>query len=588
MRLKKYYTTHLHLISRFQPSSGYNWYHSGSKTRRNAHKVKGTLLLLILLGMTRLLMAQEPTKDIFALQRPGWLKKAEAAKPELTETVKKPVSVVKLVKDESAFQGWKTEENYSLNDLYRSSFKNQSGVIVDFKEHITGHFAFTVKSIEGTPDGPLRFKFTFGEIPSEAATAFDPYTGGLSRAWLQDEIITVTEIPARITLPRRVAFRYLKIELLASSPFFDFAITEMETTATTSADAVATPLATGTPPLISDIDRIGLATLKECMQTVYEDGPKRDRRLWIGDLYLEALANAQSYRKHELTKRCLYLLAALSREDGLLHSSVFETPEPHPQTGISFLFDYSLLYNVAVKDYFEATGDYTTATDLWPLVKRQAENSSGYLNSDGIFDHQQAVKENWWLFVDWNAALDRQASIQGIIIYSLKQSYELAKSLGKDSEVSHWPALINRMTEAAREKLYNKNTSLFESGPDRQISYASQAWMIISGVVSENEGQKTLNALFASKDAVKPRTPYLYHYVVQAMIESGMAEEAKELVLDYWGGMVKKGADTFWEVYDPSDDYLSPYGFFPVNSYCHAWSCTPVYFIRKYPEIFQK
>ena len=51
--------------------------------------------------------------------------------------------------------------------------------------------------------------------------------------------------------------------------------------------------------------------------------------------------------------------------------------------------------------------------------------------------------------------------------------------------------------------------------------------------------------------------------------------------------MLEKGADTFWEAYDPNDDFLSPYNFFPVNSYCHAWSCTPVYFIRKYPEIFQ-
>lgn len=52
--------------------------------------------------------------------------------------------------------------------------------------------------------------------------------------------------------------------------------------------------------------------------------------------------------------------------------------------------------------------------------------------------------------------------------------------------------------------------------------------------------------------------------------------------------MIHKGADTFWEVYDPQNEYLSPYNFFPINSYCHAWSCTPTYFIRKYPEIFQK
>ena len=27
-----------------------------------------------------------------------------------------------------------------------------------------------------------------------------------------------------------------------------------------------------------------------------------------------------------------------------------------------------------------------------------------------------------------------------------------------------------------------------------------------------------------------------------------MQAEAKELLVNYWGGMVEKGADTFWEV----------------------------------------
>jgi hypothetical protein len=67
-----------------------------------------------------------------------------------------------------------------------------------------------------------------------------------------------------------------------------------------------------------------------------------------------------------------------------------------------------------------------------------------------------------------------------------------------------------------------------------------------------------------------------------------MGQEAKEKLTSYWGGMVKKGADTFWEVYDPQNDFLSPYNSYLANSYCHAWSCTPVYFIRKYPELFQR
>ena len=72
------------------------------------------------------------------------------------------------------------------------------------------------------------------------------------------------------------------------------------------------------------------------------------------------------------------------------------------------------------------------------------------------------------------------------------------------------------------------------------------------------------------------------------MQHCGMNRQAKELLVDYWGSMIRKGADTFWEVYDPKDDFKSPYNFYPINSYCHAWSCTPVYFINKYKEIFQQ
>jgi hypothetical protein len=136
--------------------------------------------------------------------------------------------------------------------------------------------------------------------------------------------------------------------------------------------------------------------------------------------------------------------------------------------------------------------------------------------------------------------------------------------------------------------LYDTKKGVFVSGKDKQVSYASQAWVILSGVASKTEGKTALQNIASIQNVVYPGAPYLYHYVVEAMIQCDMKKEAKDLIMNYWGGMVKKGADTFWEVYDPKDDFLSPYKFFPVNSYCHAWSCTPEYFIRKYPEIFQQ
>jgi len=546
-------------------------------------------IVVLFFCFIRLSLSAQEEKDFYtAQQRQRWLANAESNKPELIETEMTPAGLVKLEADASAFQGWKAVPSGKMETFYGTSFKKQSGTVIDFGAHLTGYYTFTIKATQNFPDAPLRFKLTFGEVPAELATPFDPYPGGLSRAWLQDETVTVTDLPATITIPRRVAFRYLKIDLLGSSGGFDFKITGMKFKAVSAVSGEAAPLAATTSPLIAKIDATGRATLKECMQTVYEDGPKRDRRLWIGDLYLESLANASSFKNHQLTRRCLYILAGLSQKDGFLYASTFETPDLHAQVGQAFLFEYALLYNVALKEYLQATGDKETALDLWPVAKRQMDNISKHLSKEGLFSTEAAQRDGWWLFVDWRDGLDKQASLQGIMIFTLKETLELAKALGKEAEVRELSPLISRMTKAARASLYDRQTGFFISGPSRQLSYASQSWMTLSGVATRAEAQKALLAIAKQKDVVRPGTPYLTHYYVAALIRAGLAREARTLVESYWGGMVSKGADTFWEAYDPDNDRLSPYNFFPINSYCHAWSCTPVYFIRKYPEIFQR
>lgn len=515
-----------------------------------------------------------------------WLKKAEACKPALIYTECKPVRIVKSVKDDAAFQGWRMEHAGSTDVLFSESLKKHSGVILDFGQHLTGNLTFSLKLLGGaTADAPVRLKFTFAEVPGELNTPFDPYHGGLSRAWLQDETITLMTVPVKETIERRVSFRYLKIDVLGASSY-DFAFDDISFRAQSSVRVMHdTGLAETTDPLIKRINEIGLITLKECMQTVYEDGPKRDQRLWIGDLYLEALANACSYKQHDLTKRCLYLLGAAADEEGLLHATLMEYPEPHPQENTHCL-DYSLIYNIALLEYVKTTGDKTTANDLWPVVVRQIEFALRQYSPDMIYDmHKQPV---YWLVFDWKDGYDRQASMQGLTILALNKSYELACLLGKEKDAAKWPKIAKKMKKAARKYLYDKAQGVVISGESKQVSYLSQAWMVLSETLSSEEGAEAMKKVLAMPEACFPGSPYGYHYVVEALLKCGLNEEARRLLKDYWGGMVKDGADTFWEVYDPNNDALSPYGFFPVNSYCHAWSCTPVYFINKYPDVFQR
>lgn len=546
--------------------------------------MKRTLLGLLLVAATVSVQAA----DMYAATRKAWLEKAEALKPQLTTTEVRPVGLVKSVQDPAAYQGWRFEKCGEMGDFYSQSMKKNPSVIVDFGRHMTGFYSFTLTTTYRAQDAPVRIKFTFGEVPAELNTPFDPFPGTLSRAWLQDEVVTVMQVDQEITLPRRVACRYVKIELLGASPDFDFALTNMRFQALSSAPDIAAPtLASTASDRIRDIQRVSVETLRECMQTVYEDGPKRDRRLWIGDVYLESLANQYSFKNHDLTKRCLYLLAALAAEDGRLHANVFETPEPHPQYG-SHCLDYSLLYTLALQEYTRATGDKATARELWPVCKRQVEDALSYLDDDTMLFNPQKKNDGLWLFFDWKAGMDPSTAIQGLLIHVLNSNYAFAKELGCQQDVAGWPAMAKKMGAAARKHLYDRSRGVFVSGSGKQVSQMSQIWMTLSGVMNKQEAQRALRYATTHDDVVGLGAPYAHHYLVEAMLHCGMNKEARQHVEEYWGGMVDKQADTFWEVYVPGDEYLSPYNFHPINSYCHAWSCTPVYFIQKYPEIFQR
>ncbi len=516
-------------------------------------------------------------------RRAAWLKEAAASMPELRRTEHHPVRIVRSVADSTAFQGWRMEPSEPIEALYASSLKQRRKVIVDMGEHMTGYFSLRVNHTGMPADAPIRLRITFAEVPAELNTPFDPYPGGLSRAWLQDETVTVMRLPTTVRIERRVACRYVMIEVLAQSSF-DFRVEDITLEAVTSASGEAPALAEGTDPMIRRIYDTGLKTLSECMQTVYEDGPKRDQRLWIGDLYLESLANACSFGNHALTRRCLYLLAALADEDGWLHATVYEYPQPEPQYN-QHTMDYSLLYGVALLEYLKATGDMTTARELWPVVARQIEIACTYLR-DYLYDMQK--QPQWWLVFDWKDDLDRHASVQGLMTFAVERGWELAQMVGRERDVRDWPDLVKRMRRASRRAFYDADAGVVVSGPQRQVSYLSQVWMILSGTLSPKEGARAMTAVLNDPTACRPGSPYAYHYVIEALIACGMRDEAREQLLEYWGGMVERGADTFWEVYDPMDDCKSPYGFYPVNSYCHAWSCTPVYFINTYKDIFQR
>ena len=444
---------------------------------------------------------------------------------------------------------------------------------LDFGEHLVGTVTLQMSSRGSHPDAPVWLRLKFAERLNELDENVENYHGWISASWVQQEQIHVDELPCTMMLPRRYAFRYLQIEVLDISSRYDLVVEKAVCAATSSADDANLAPYESDDNELRAIDRVACLTLHNCMQEVFEDGPKRDRRLWIGDLRLQALANYETYQQNDLVKRCLYLFAGSTLPGGRVGAGMFIRPET--EVDDTAMFDYSLFFISALWDYYQATGDEETLWELWPTAWHQIELAQTCFGEDGVVRDSDVLG---WCFLDWNLKLNKQTGAQGVYLYCLRAAEKIAAALNEHEKAAWIEEDYAKKRQAALERLFDQKLGLFVSGENRQLSWASQIWMVLGGAT----GGDVLDRIAGRDDAVSMVTPYLYHHYVQALIDVGQKEKALNVLRSYWGGMLKLGADTFWELYNPENPEESPYGGTIVNSYCHAWSCAPAYFLRKY------
>lgn len=482
---------------------------------------------------------------MFEEKKAEWLRIAESLKPALHRETVRPVSGM---------------PDHALTE-------NES-IVLDFGTHFVGHFTMKLSAQGSHPDAPAWLAVKFCENARELSETLDGYTGWISKGWVQQEQAHIDVLPAAVSFPRRYAFRFVKIDVLALSSKYRLVIEEASAQAVTAADdRVPAPL-TGDERDIA-IDRVALRTLRNCMQDFFEDGPKRDRRLWLGDLRLQALTNSVTYRHFDLVKRCLYLFAATADRDGRIAACLFT--EPAVEADDTYMFDYSLFFIQTLSQYVQAAGDRATGSDLLPLALRQLALAEAQFDPE-----TQLIRDSGrlgWCFVDWALPLNKQFCAQAIWIACAQAACGMKADPALEEK-------IRLRREAARKHWYDPARRLFVSGVQRQVSWASQVWAVLSGIAEGADAAACLDAAAACPEAIPMVTPYMMHHYVEALCRIGRKAQARQVIRTYWGGMVDQGADTFWELYNPSNPDESPYGSPVVNSFCHAWSCTPAWFLR--------
>ena len=100
------------------------------------------------------------------------------------------------------------------------------------------------------------------------------------------------------------------------------------------------------------------------------------------------------------------------------------------------------------------------------------------------------------------------------------------------------------------------------------------------------EQQAEIKQSVLLNDAIlKIVTPYMRFYELEALCVLGEQEAVMREMKAYWGGMLREGATSFWEKYNPEEQgtqHLAMYGRPYGKSLCHAWGASPIYLLGKY------
>ena len=215
---------------------------------------------------------------------------------------------------------------------------------------------------------------------------------------------------------------------------------------------------TDLPEDLQKIDRASLKTLQDCMQHVFEDGPKRDRRLWIGDLRLQAKANYATFKNLDLVKRCMYLFAGLIRDDGKIGACLFT--EPVMQVDDTFLWDYSLFFVSILYDYYQETKDLEIVKELWPTAYCQITLALKDMK-DGVLDTESnpmaasLTGRTGWIV---------RRLPHGVWIYCLRQGEVLADLREMKKAKTHISELLEEALKNAVEVFWDEEQGFFVSG----------------------------------------------------------------------------------------------------------------------------
>ena len=289
------------------------------------------------------------------------------------------------------------------------------------------------------------------------------------------------------------------------------------------------------------------------------DGIKRDRLIWIGDMHPEMLALTTLYGRTEVMENSLAYLRDNTYEDYWM----CEIPT------------YSAWWVIVLADYFARTGCRDFAAENLDYAERILAQFLTHVSEEGIID------ELPMLFVDWptHGQPDQMSGVRAILLIMCNKAKDLFAAF--DCALPQ--------ADELRERL------LRQPMPVTSAMQVAALKFFALGELPE-EDVALLRRLGADG-----MSTFMSYYILTAYAHYFGKEEALEVCRTYYGGMLDRGATTFWEDFHTAwlegsgrideftpegvKDLHGDYGAFCYIGYrhslCHAWSSGVITFLEE-------
>lgn len=302
---------------------------------------------------------------------------------------------------------------------------------------------------------------------------------------------------------------------------------------------------------------------REC----FLDGIKRDRWVWSGDAYQSFKINRYLYNDPDISERTITALLG----------------KPPYKTHINTINDYSAYLIIAVLEHYLATGNIGFLKGVYPKVKELYKFIVSRLDGNGY-----VVKLPMdWIFIDWGV-LDKDGAhcAEQILLWKVYGAMkELAAAMGESDEYSEKADVLK---EKINKDYWNSEKGAFidsfASGKNF-VSRQTNVFAVLFDFADENQTQSIIENVFESSEHPQITTPYFKLYELMALCKVGKIEEAQDYIISYWGEMLKLGATSVWEAFNPEeqgDEHLKMYGEPYGKSLCHAWGSGPILLLGEY------